>query len=175
MSKLKSILLILLLISTQTVMKAQDDRLTLGVRAGHNNVFGTFAAFSLETEQTFCEDFSVRGGLQYNTIGRTALEAHPAYNTLLMKAGSGPNFRPNGLRKSLTLEPITPGWSVTVIPSSSVLIFPQFLPATTSTESLTACPERLVPAALNVTETLWQEAALRICAISSSVPERITT
>ena len=80
MSKLQSILLILLLISTQTVMKAQDDRMTLGVRAGHNNVFGAFAAFSLETEQTFCEDFSLRGGLQYNTIGRTALEAHPAYN-----------------------------------------------------------------------------------------------
>lgn len=66
MSKLKSILLILLLISTQTVMKAQDDRLTLGVRAGHNNVFDTFAAFSLETEQTFCEDYSV--GVVYSII-----------------------------------------------------------------------------------------------------------
>ena len=41
---------------------------------------GYFTAISLETVQTFCDNFSINGGLQYNTIGKTSLEARPAYD-----------------------------------------------------------------------------------------------
>ena len=93
---------------------------------------------------------------------------------LFMDAGSGPNFLPYLERKSFTFEPITPGCKLTVNPSSSVLILSQFFPATISTESLTDCPDRLVPAALKVTGTLLSEADLRILATCSSEDERIT-
>ena len=71
---------IILLTAFTATLKAQDDKIMLGLRAGHNAVFGGFAAVSLETVQTIDEDFSIIGGLQYNSIGKTALEACPAYS-----------------------------------------------------------------------------------------------
>ena len=89
-------------------------------------------------------------------------------------AGSGPNFLPRGLRISFTFAPTSPG-SMVISPASSEMAYPsQFFPATTSTESLTACPERLVPAALKVTGTFSLSAVRRIRDISSSFSERIT-
>ena len=70
---------LLLLVLTPRMLKAQEDVLMIGLRAGHNATFGGFVATSLETHQTFCEEFSVSGGVQYSTIGRTAIEARPAY------------------------------------------------------------------------------------------------
>ena len=78
MHKLK-LFLILLFMSGPFMLKAQDNELKVGLRAGHNTVFGGFGAIALETTQTVCSDFSVSGGIQYNTIGKTALEARPAY------------------------------------------------------------------------------------------------
>ena len=71
---------IILLTAFTATLKAQDDKIMLGLRAGHNAVFGGFAAVSLETVQTIDEDFSIIGGLQYNSIGKTVLEACPAYS-----------------------------------------------------------------------------------------------
>lgn len=79
MFKFRHLLMILLLASSPLVLEAQDDRLAVGLRAGHNVAFGNFAAVSLETIQTFLEDFIISGGIQYSTIGKTALEACSAY------------------------------------------------------------------------------------------------
>ena len=48
------------------LLNAQEDELKVGLRAGYNASFGGFAAISVETEQAFCKDFSVCGGMQYN-------------------------------------------------------------------------------------------------------------
>ncbi len=55
-----------------------DDEVRLGLRAGHNAAFGGFAAASIETLNTF-GNINLRAGVQYNTIGKTAIEARPAY------------------------------------------------------------------------------------------------
>ena len=79
MLKFNYLLILLLLASSPLVLKAQDDGLMVGLRAGHNVAFGNFAAVSLETFQTLSDDFAISGGVQYNTIGKTALEARPTY------------------------------------------------------------------------------------------------
>ena len=89
MIKFRYLELLLLLLCFPQIMMAQDvkvqgheevnSEVKLGVRAGHNVVFGGFAAISFETKQTFRNDFDISGGIQYNTIGKTALEARPAY------------------------------------------------------------------------------------------------
>ena len=76
MLRIRQFLLLLLASSTLT-LNAQNNEIKMGVRAGHNAAFGGFAAVSLETVQTFCDNFSISGGLQYNTIGKTAIEALP--------------------------------------------------------------------------------------------------
>lgn len=58
---------------------SQTDEVVLGLRAGHNAVFGGFFAPSLEMNHEFCDNFSLNGGVQYNTIGKTDLEIHPTY------------------------------------------------------------------------------------------------
>lgn len=80
MFKFSNFLMILLLASSPLIMKAQDDWLAVGLRAGHNVAFGNFSAVSLETNLTFLEDFSLSGGVQYNTIDKIALDARPSYN-----------------------------------------------------------------------------------------------
>lgn len=79
MNKSRIIILILLLVSPAFILNAQDDEVKIGLRAGHNVAFGGFSAVSVETVQSFCGNFSVNGGIQYNTIGKTVLEACPAY------------------------------------------------------------------------------------------------
>ena len=79
MIKIKHLFLALILAIMPTLLKAQENDIKVGLRAGHNAVFGGFTAASLETTQTFCKDFSLSGGVQYNSIGKTALEARPAY------------------------------------------------------------------------------------------------
>ena len=79
MIKVKHLLLILVLSACPIAMKAQENQLKAGIRAGHNAAFGGFAAISVETTQRFCNNFSINGGVQYNTIGKTALEARPSY------------------------------------------------------------------------------------------------
>ncbi len=59
--------------------KAQEGKVILGLRAGHNAVAGGFAAASLEADYYLKKHFSVTGGLQYNSIGKCAAEIRPAY------------------------------------------------------------------------------------------------
>ena len=89
MIKFRYLTLILLSLCSPLILNAQDmeimkcedstSEVKLAVRAGHNAVFGGFLAMSLETDQTIYKDFAISGGVQYNTIGRTALEARPTY------------------------------------------------------------------------------------------------
>ena len=80
MIKSRYLLMIFLLALSPVVMKAQENELRAGLRAGHNVAFGRFSAISLEGLQHLCEDITVSGGLQYNSIGKTAFEARPRYN-----------------------------------------------------------------------------------------------
>lgn len=80
MSRIRFVLLMILMASCSYVMHAQEDELMLRLRTGNNATFGGFAALSLETEQTLEDNFQISGGVQYNTVGRTAFEARPAYS-----------------------------------------------------------------------------------------------
>lgn len=80
MRKILFCIIILLTALNSLTLSAQNTELKAGLRAGHNTVFGGFAAMSVEAIQTVLDNFSVSGGLQYNTIGRTALEARSAYH-----------------------------------------------------------------------------------------------
>ena len=80
MFKFRHIIIILLFAANHFVINAQTNELRAGIRAGHNAIFGEFAAASVETVQYFSNDFSINGGIQYNTIGKTALEARPSYD-----------------------------------------------------------------------------------------------
>ena len=79
------------------------------------------------------------------------LAAMPPIIAESIDAGSGPILRPNGARRRLAMAPMTPGCSVMVSPPSPGVQPRQLSPSSTSTESLIACPDRLVPAARNVT------------------------
>ena len=77
--------LTLLLISCPLILSAQGDRINVGLRTGHNTAFGGFAAVSVEATQTLFGNLAVNGGLQYNTIGKTSIEARPTYGIPLKR------------------------------------------------------------------------------------------
>lgn len=79
MYRIRFILLTLILATRTICINAQDNELLIRLRTGHNATYGGFAAFSLETLQNIDSQFQINGGVQYNTIGRTALEARPTY------------------------------------------------------------------------------------------------
>ena len=81
--KVRLLLTLYLLTFCPFALKAQDDEVMARLQAGHNAAFGGFAALSLETVQTFGKKMSVCGGVQYNTIGKTAVEIRPAYHVNL--------------------------------------------------------------------------------------------
>ena len=79
MFRTRIILIIVLLTACVTGLKAQNDQLSLGLRTGHNAVFGGFAAVSLQGHHDFSCNTFLDAGVQYNTIGRTAAEARSAF------------------------------------------------------------------------------------------------
>ena len=81
--KVRLVLMLYLLTFCPFAIKAQDDEVMARLQAGHNAAFGGFAALSLESVMSFCEKMSVCGGVQYNTIGKTAVEIRPAYHVNL--------------------------------------------------------------------------------------------
>lgn len=80
MRKALNFLLIFFLALQAISLNAQEDEITVKIRTGHNSSFGGFGAVSVETVQNFDCGFLLSGGAQYNTIGRTALEARPAWS-----------------------------------------------------------------------------------------------
>lgn len=78
--KLNHIICALCLIAAGTGhLKAQDNEVMVGLRAGHNTSFGGYAAVSAEARGIIDEKFIIHGGAQYNTIGKVAAEARPSY------------------------------------------------------------------------------------------------
>ena len=78
-SRMRGLLAMLLLASLSPALKAESDETAIGLRAGHNNAFGGFAAVSVETSHTLSGIFSISGGLQYSTIGKASVEACPSF------------------------------------------------------------------------------------------------
>ncbi len=70
-------------------------------------------------------------------------------------AGSGPILARQAFSRALTAPPTTPGPTRTFRPPSRTSTFRQSRDKSTRSPSVTACPDRLVPAARNVTGTLW--------------------
>ena len=59
--------------------QAQQGEVLLGLRGGDNTLLGAFGALSVEVDYSFERNFSLRGGLLYNTIGRGVVELRPQY------------------------------------------------------------------------------------------------
>ena len=87
------------------------------------------------------------------------LAAMPPIIAASIEAGSGPILLPSGASLRLAAAPITPGCSVINAPSAATSMPRQPSPSMTRTESLIAWPERLVPAARNVTGVVQASAA----------------
>jgi hypothetical protein len=97
------------------------------------------------------------------------LAAIPPIMQWLIDAGSGPIFRRYGARRALASAPMTPGPSEIFSPLPWRTQFRHPPASTTRTESVTAWPDRLVPAARNVTGMFKGAAVRRRCATSSGV------
>lgn len=57
---------------------AQQREISLGTKVGHNVVFGNYSALSVAGSYTH-NHWGVRGGGEYNNIGRIATELRPTY------------------------------------------------------------------------------------------------
>ena len=79
------------------------------------------------------------------------LAAMPPIIAESIDAGSGPILHPKRASWWLAAAPITPGCNVIVAASTPTSQWRQLSPSSTSTESVIAWPERLVPAARKVT------------------------
>ncbi len=96
--------------------------------------------------------------------------AMPPIFAVSIDAGSGPILRAYGSRRRLASAPMTPGCSAIVAPSALGWQSRQPSPSTTSTESLIAWPDRLVPAARKVsgTRASRHKPSTRTSSVSSS-------
>ena len=79
MFKLRYLFLCFVFCAGSVVLNAQNHDVRLGARVGYNAANGVFSAVSVETGHRFDCNFMVSGGVQYNTIGRTTIEARPAW------------------------------------------------------------------------------------------------
>ena len=57
----------------------QVQNMALGVRGGYNVALGAYSAVSLEGDFGVVDNVGVRGGVQWATYGRTAVELRPSY------------------------------------------------------------------------------------------------
>ena len=103
------------------------------------------------------------------------LATMPPTMQLPIEAGSGPNRRSYRASIRLTRAPTRPGWRVMLSSSGWKVHFSQFFPATSSTLSERAWPDRLVPAARKVTERPSAKHRRSTSATSSSDSLRTTS
>lgn len=77
---MKRFLLFFSLIFTSiSALYAQSGEVAIGIKGGHNAIFGPLAAASIETKYKHKDYFAIEGGAQYNTIGRVAAAVKPQY------------------------------------------------------------------------------------------------
>ena len=79
MLNFRTLTILALALCWSTVMSAQHGKVQFEARAGHNHTFGGFFAPSILAEYSLENYFTISGGIQYNTIGKTTLEVNPAY------------------------------------------------------------------------------------------------
>ena len=77
--KIKTLCLTLVAMLGVLSVGAQERALSVSLRGGYNVVHGGFSAVSLAGDYGFESNLALRGGVQYSTIGRTAVELRPAY------------------------------------------------------------------------------------------------
>ena len=65
MFRTRIILIIVLMTACITGLKAQNDQLSLGLRTGHNAIFGGFAAVYLQGHHNFSCNIFLDAGVQY--------------------------------------------------------------------------------------------------------------
>ena len=68
----------MVLLSVAIGLHAQNNGMGMGLRAGHNSTYGGFAAVSVETFLEMGNCFTMCGGVQYNSIGKTTLDVRPS-------------------------------------------------------------------------------------------------
>ena len=73
------ITVVLMLVVGVSTTRAQSGGVTIAVKGGDNALFGAFASLSGEVRYEAAKHFALRGGAQYNTIGRAAAEVRPQY------------------------------------------------------------------------------------------------
>lgn len=78
MRRLFGLLSIALLLCVHT-LSAQQNEIMFAVKVGHNTLFSSFTAFSFDAKYSVGNNFSLRGGAQYNSYSRMAVELRPAY------------------------------------------------------------------------------------------------
>ncbi len=98
----------------------------------------------------------------------------PPIMHVFTEAGSGPILAPKARSASFTRPPITPGWTRTRLPPSSTASLRQCRPTSTRIPSVTAWPERLVPAARNVMGTRRARLRRKRAWTSSRLRDRTT-
>ena len=77
---MKRVLLLLILFTTCAgAVSAQEGRAMLGVKGGHNALFGHYASISADVDYEAQRHFAIYGGAQYGTIGSVAAELRPQY------------------------------------------------------------------------------------------------
>ena len=79
MLNFKTLIISALALCWTTVMSAREGKVQFEARAGHSGTFGAFFAPSLLAEYSLEDYFTVSGGVQYSTVGKTSLEVCPAY------------------------------------------------------------------------------------------------
>ena len=145
-------------------------RIWAWVRAKAARLLASAVSSSVPSASTMREEITVLYELSEvpQHMPLALLAKIPPIKQLSMDAGSGPIFLPNSARILLAPEPMMPGCRVMRSAPSPTRQLRQPLPMRTSTESDTACPERLVPAARKVTGTRMRSARPTSCTTSAS-------
>ena len=76
----KIVLTLATLLCSLGTICAQQREVALGVRGGYNVALGAYSAVSLEGDFGVVDNVGVRGGVQWATYGRTAVELRPSYS-----------------------------------------------------------------------------------------------
>ena len=71
--------LALLLIPLCALSYAQESEVRLNIKGGNNAAWGGYGALSVEAHHSLKKSFSVKGGIQCNTLGNVVIEARPSY------------------------------------------------------------------------------------------------
>jgi hypothetical protein len=84
----KIVLTLATLLCSLHTIGAQEREIALGVQGGYNVALGGYSAVSLEGDFGVMDNVDVRGGVQWATYGRRAVELRPSYTFLSTSWGA---------------------------------------------------------------------------------------